>query len=119
MFFRKIPEPQPPYLFRATMFGGQKKTAIRDRTGTFIEPRWDPDESRGDNVTSTLRGTDTELIPSKQYQLALRVELRVEIQALVIVSADVRQRSTMSDMVSPVSMACSLSDCTKSAGSLN
>ena len=40
--FHKIPEPQPPYLFRATMFGGEKKTAIRDRTGTFIEPRWDP-----------------------------------------------------------------------------
>ena len=59
------------------------------------------------------------LIPSKQYQLALRVELRVEIQAFAMVSADVIQRSTMSDMVSPVSMACSLSDCTKSAGSLN
>jgi hypothetical protein len=45
--------------------------------------------------------------------------LRVDIQAFSMMSVLVRQRSTISDIVSLESMACSFSDCSKSAGSLN
>jgi hypothetical protein len=45
--------------------------------------------------------------------------LRVEIHAFSMMSVLVRHRSTISDIVSFESMACSFSDCSKSAGSLN
>jgi hypothetical protein len=45
--------------------------------------------------------------------------LRVDIQAFSMMSVLVRQRSTISDIVSLESMACSFSDWSRSAGSLN
>ena len=45
--------------------------------------------------------------------------LRVLIHAFSMMSVLVRQRSTISDIVSFESMACSFSDCSRSAGSLN
>jgi len=48
-----------------------------------------------------------------------QLALRVEIQAFSISSGEVRQRSTMSDMLSLVLMECSFSEAIRSAGSLN
>lgn len=82
-------------------------------------------------VMRTTKGMGPEMLEPMDAGTALSSErffhripaaqdaLRVDIQAFSMMSVLVRQRSTISDIVSLESMACSFSDCSKSAGSLN